>query len=110
MKRFRARYTINGTGLKLVKDWDAASPITALNNVHKFIQIESGIKHNEYTIDSLDHIYSSDPHGRAGFEEVESTFDLPKTSNPDLTPRPQHPTRDTITMPFLDECHSTRPA
>lgn len=103
MKRYRTRYTALKQGVQLVKDWDCSSPITALNNVHRFIQLEQGYGIDAYRIDSLHQIYNSDAKGGVKGEFVESKFDLPDCRNPDMTPLHQHPNADSDQFPGISE-------
>jgi hypothetical protein len=74
----------------------ASGPIIALNEFHRFAQktneldhkrqiVRPKLRHDQYQVTALWVIYSSkalDPKG--GPPMISSSFDLPKTSNPDL--------------------------
>jgi hypothetical protein len=83
MKTFRVRYLI-GT---IPAAWDTrcVSPITALNHFHRHVQKELLKLPEEYTLTGLFEVYNLDASGLQRGSFIESEFDLPKTTNPDLS-------------------------
>lgn len=100
MNKYRLRYewTSHGKTIPATRDFEATSPVSALNQIHEFMQlgrelendrrtvVRSRLRPDEYRIVSLHHIYHD-----AAFERdphlmpiVESEIDLPKSPNPVL--------------------------
>lgn len=64
-----------------VHDFQACSPISALNMFHRYVQNELGYTPSGYAIVSMHSVYD----GTVGkLQMVESEIDLPKSANPDL--------------------------
>lgn len=80
MKLFRVRYKLNSVDAA----WDThcSSPITALNQFHKHVQVELARKPEEYELASLNEVYNSDPTGAGRGIMIESPYDLPHSANP----------------------------
>jgi hypothetical protein len=93
MKRYRARY-ISGKN-EGYKDWDGSNPITALTNIHRFLQLEQGLKSTDYTILSFAQIYSNRADGKAS-TLVESKYDLPPIANPNMHEDDDTPVTETV--------------
>ncbi len=86
MKKFNFRYktaTYEGT-------WETScsSPLTALGQFHKHMQVELAKRWDEYAIIEMIQIYNDGASGTGG-EFIRSSFDLPNTPNPNLHPPKQ---------------------
>lgn len=77
---YRVRYTLNG--LPVIEDFQASSPISALNFFHRKLQILKDHKPKEYVLNGISLFYNANASGQPLM--VESAYDAPKTDNPDL--------------------------
>jgi hypothetical protein len=85
MSRYRIRYSFEASPIRVMtRDLGAVSPIAALNQFHTVLQLEENIDAQLYKIESVSLVYPANANQRTGDEMVESTFDLPKCSNPIL--------------------------
>ncbi len=85
MSRYRIRYAYETAPQAIMtRDVGAVSPIAALNQFHTAIQIDDGVEANAYSVKDISMIYSPSAIHSTGSEMVESSFDLPKCSNPVL--------------------------
>lgn len=99
MKTYRIRYS-DKLG-DYVEDHMAASPISALDWFHRQMQRKDGKAPTDYKLHSLMLIYGAGTKG--GSPIVESSFDLPKSGNPDVRIPIEEPTSlETKGMDFLE--------
>ena len=92
MSRYRIRYAFESAPLTIMtRDLGAVSPIAALNQFHTVLQLEENIDAQLYKIESVSLVYPANANQRTGDEMIESSFDLPKSSNPILKKRPEVP-------------------
>lgn len=88
MSRYRIRYSFESAPLTVMtRDLGAVSPIAALNQFHTVLQLEENIDSQLYKIQSVSLVYAANANQRTGDDMVESSFDLPKCSNPILGKR-----------------------
>ena len=82
MKRFRIRYSAG----PIPAAWDTtcSSPIAALDQFHKHMQVELAKRPEEYNLEALAEVDNTDPTGGCRGSQVESPFDLPTSGNPDV--------------------------
>lgn len=103
MKRFRIRYSAGS----IPAAWDTfcSTPITALNQFHKHMQIELAKKPEDYKLEKLVEVYNTDPTGNNRGITVESPFDLPTSPNPLISTKPELGgcQDDTNLMAFYDD-------
>ncbi len=103
MKRYKIRYWA-GEDRGLSIDFDASSPVTALNQFHRMMQLDEEILPDKYGIKSIGLYYNSDASGNQRGEWIESLFDLPDTKNPIIPKAPRVDAEDqTTAFPFLKE-------
>lgn len=102
MKTYRIRYSV--TPIPAVWDTRCTSPITALNQFHRHVQLELGHQPSSYTVLSLSEVYNTDPTGKLRGLVVESKFDLPTSGNPTVTKETKEGVQDgTGLMAFYDD-------
>ncbi len=89
INKYQITYQRSGSETNFNHGVLADGPISALNQFHKFAQTKTAdrpaLRPTEYRISALNLVYQD-----ARKETVYSPYDLPNTSNPDMTPRPQH--------------------
>lgn len=96
------RITYTGKDKHQSKDFNCGSPVTALNQFHHFMQIVMERSPKDYKIERLALIHSANAYSTT--PQVESAFDLPQSSNPDVGPLKQHTNGPkTEGMAFIDE-------
>ncbi len=107
MKHFRIRYSAG----PIPASWDThcSSPVTALNQFHKHIQVELGKRPEEYQLEKLSEVYNTDPTGNLRGITVESQFDLPTSANPEVMAKSTGElVEPTQTMAFYDDLPVSR--
>ena len=75
----------SGTGVALDETFtfEAPSVLSAMEKVHKEMQKKRGVPYDSYAIKSAAQLYFADSRNT---ELVRSFYDLPKSSNPNLSP------------------------
>lgn len=92
MSRYRIRYTFETAPFSVMtRDVGALNPIAALNQFHAQLQLEENVEADAYAIKDISMIYAANAMNRTGDEMVESSFDLPKCSNPILKKKAEKP-------------------
>lgn len=74
---YRIQYEAKGANKEV--SFDVKGPIDALNAFHKYAQVDQQLDRNEYKYLTLAKVYSCNG------TQIESFYDLPNTSNPDLS-------------------------
>lgn len=77
---YRIRYTLKGH--PIIEDFQAGSPISALNFFHRKLQVIQKNEPKDYVLNRLSLFYNANASGQPLM--VESPYDIPKTDNPDL--------------------------
>lgn len=98
MKNYRIRYSDKHGDY--VVDHMAASPISAIDWFHKHMQRTADRSPLDYKVTSMSLTYGESITG--GGPQVESSFDLPKSPNPDVRIVKEPVNHETAAMDFLE--------
>ncbi len=84
MKRYEASVEIRASEDRECRV-DSSNAVTAINSIHKMIQLGWGIPPQDYRIKNMVLVYNEDSTGRQKGELIRSGFDVPGGPNPNLS-------------------------